>query len=88
MKQQAIKKSFIFTSSINYPPLGSSWKIMFYSKASLLTLFIQHLNRAGCEHGRELPWNFKVCCLAALGSESSILNGFIPKLQVLRTMSV
>lgn len=51
MKQQAIKKSFIFTSSINYPPLGSSWKIMFYSKVSLLTLFIQHLNLAGVSMG-------------------------------------
>lgn len=78
-----IKKSFIVTSSTNYLPPGSSWKIMFYSKVSLLTLFIQHLNLAGCELGREPPWNFRFCFLAALGSESSILNDSItiPKLQ-------
>lgn len=82
MKQRQIKKSLTVTSSTNYLPLGSSWEIMFYSKVSLLTLFTQHLNLAGCGLGREPPWNFRFCFLAALGSESSILNDSItiPKL--------
>lgn len=51
---------------------------MFYSKVSLLTLLIQHLSHAGCQHVSHcgisnvaLRWKLRV------DSESSLLNNHI-----------